>query len=57
MVMGWRRFMPVRVAVGFDPMYEGGSERYIRRMLTRAGLPVANSADEFVEQVDSSILN
>ena len=55
-VTGWRRFAPLRMAVGFDPEYEGGSERYIRRMLEREQIDVANSADEFVEHIDLRIL-
>lgn len=55
-VLGWRRFMPLNVAVGFDEAYEGGSERYIRRMLERDGIEAASSKDEMLERIDTKIL-
>lgn len=55
-ILGWRRFMPVNVAVGFDPEYKGGSERYIRRMLERDEVSVASGADELLERIDADIL-
>jgi hypothetical protein len=55
-ITGWRRFMPLNIAVGFDPGYAGGSERYLRRMLGRDGIPVAGGWDEFVEHVEEQIL-
>jgi hypothetical protein len=56
LVVGWRRFMALNLAVGFDPAYEGGSERYIRRMLERDGVAVATGEEEFIEHLDAHIL-
>lgn len=55
-ILGWRKFMPLNVAVGFDANYEGGSERYIRRMCERDEVPVATGADEMLERIDTDIL-
>jgi hypothetical protein len=56
MVVGWRRFTGVNLAVGFDPDYAGGSERYLRRLLYRHGVAVATGVEEFVEHLDAYIL-
>ena len=57
MVVGWRRFMAVNLVVGFDPAYGGGSERYIRHMLHRDGVPVAGDREEFLDHLDRNILS
>lgn len=56
MVAGWRRFTAVNMVVGFDPDYDGGSERYIRRMMCRDGVAVATGMEEFVDHLDVHIL-
>jgi hypothetical protein len=56
MVVGWSRFMAVNLAVGFEPQYAGGSERYIRRMLQRNGIAVASGAEEFLDHIDAHVL-
>lgn len=41
--------------VGFDPAYEGGSEGYIRRLMGSHSLAVANSEEEYLQQLRSQI--
>ena len=55
-ILGWRKFMPLNLAVGFDLDYEGGSERYIRRMCERDEVPVATGDEEMLERIDTDIL-
>jgi hypothetical protein len=55
-IVGWRRFMPLNLAVGFDADYAGGSQRYIRRMLHRDSIAVATGMEEFIEHLDQHIL-
>ena len=57
-LLGWRRYDPtINVAIGFDPDYSSGSERYIRRKAERVGIPVASDEDEFFEHIEQNILN
>lgn len=41
--------------VGFEDGYNGGSERYMRRLIKRHKLPVVSTKEEFIEQIRQKI--
>ncbi len=42
-VFGWKKYHSVNVAVGIEPGYEGGNERYFRKKAKHFGIPVRDS--------------